>query len=146
MIHNIAFWGGLMADQPIDPDRTTQQYDRSIPALIERFEHAYGIFASAVREARDTQRLDDTFVDHFGLPTMIGGTLLHVVIHNVEHRSEVLHILQRLGVPDLPEVDHLFWEHATQGNEPGSRLEVDPSPASGRGGVSSRLPPRTAAG
>ena len=28
-----------------------------------------------------------------------------------EHRTEVLHILDRLGVPDLPEVDLGVWDH-----------------------------------
>lgn len=28
-----------------------------------------------------------------------------------EHRTEVLHILDRLSVPDLPEVDHGVWHY-----------------------------------
>ena len=34
-----------------------------------------------------------------------------VVEHNAGHRNEVLHILGRLGVPDLPEVDLGVWEY-----------------------------------
>ena len=29
------------------------------------------------------------------------------------HRGEVLHMLQRLGVPDLPDGDPQEWEHLT---------------------------------
>lgn len=114
MIFNIEFCGGLMAGQPVESNRS----DRSVPGLIARFEQAYTTFSTAARRARDEGRLDDTYVDHFGLPTTLVGTILHVPIHNVEHRSEALHILQRLGVPDLPEVDHLFWEHAVRGDIP----------------------------
>ena len=41
-----------------------------------------------------------------------GGAITHVLIHNAQHRSEILHLLQRLGVPDLPEGDVLSWEAA----------------------------------
>lgn len=115
MLYTIGFWTGFMVGQPIDPDRTTQDYDRSIAAMTERFERDYATFASVARRVRDEQRLDDTFMDHWDLPTTFGGTIIQVPQHNVEHRSEILHILQRLGLPDLPEVDHLLWEHTTQG-------------------------------
>lgn len=115
LIFNIAFWTGLMAGQPVQPGRTAQRYDRSLPALIERFEHSYAIFAAFARRVRDEQRLDDTFVDHFDGHLTFGGAIIHVVLHNAEHRSEALHILARLGVPDLPEVDHALWDYKRRG-------------------------------
>jgi len=44
-----------------------------------------------------------------------GGAIVHVVLHNAEHRTEALHILERVGAPDLPEVDHGLWDHERRG-------------------------------
>ncbi len=107
MIVNVEFWTALMVEQPVDGQRD----DRSVAALVERHERSYAAFATFVRRVRDEQRLDDTFVDHFGERQTFGGAIIHVVFHNAEHRVEALHILQRLGVPDLPEVDHALWDH-----------------------------------
>jgi hypothetical protein len=60
---------------------------------------------------RDEQRLAETFVDHYGVRKSFGGTILMVIEHNVEHRSEAAHILARLGVPDVPEVDLGVWDY-----------------------------------
>jgi uncharacterized damage-inducible protein DinB len=44
-----------------------------------------------------------------------GGAILHVVLHNAEHRTEVLYMLERLGVADLPEIDHELWDFKRRG-------------------------------
>ena len=111
MIFNVAFWTGLMVGQPVD----AQGDDHSLAALIDRHERSFAAFATLARQVRDDQRLDDTFVDHFDTHMTFGGAILHVVLHNAEHRSEALHILERLGVPDLPEVDHGLWDFARRG-------------------------------
>jgi uncharacterized damage-inducible protein DinB len=112
MVYNVAFWTASMAGQPVDARRD----DRQLAALIERHERSYAAFATFARRVRDEQRLDETFVDHFGGPMTFGGAILHVVLHNAEHRGEVLHILERLGVPDLPEVDHGLWDFKRRGS------------------------------
>jgi uncharacterized damage-inducible protein DinB len=63
---------------------------------------------------RGEQSLDDTFGDDFGGQMTFGGGIVHVVLHNAEHRSEVLHILQRLGVRGLPEIDHGLWDQTAR--------------------------------
>lgn len=115
MIYVIDFWTAQMAGQPIGHDRTTQSYDRSIPALIERHERFQATFASFARRARDEQRLGVTFVDHYDYPQTIGATIIQVMYHNVLHRSEARHILVRLGMPVRGDYDPQEWEHATQG-------------------------------
>ena len=107
MIVNIAFWTSLMTEQPVDKQRD----DRSLAALIDRHERFYASFATLARQYRDEQRLDETFIDHYDARKSFGGTILHVVLHNAEHRTEALHILERLRVPDLPEVDHGLWDY-----------------------------------
>jgi uncharacterized damage-inducible protein DinB len=107
IIVNIAFWTSLMTEQPVDKQRD----ERSLAALIDRHERFYATFATLARQFRDEQRLDETFIDHYDARKSFGGTILHVVLHNAEHRTEALHILERLGVPDLPEVDHGLWDY-----------------------------------
>ncbi len=114
LIYNIGFWTSVMAGGERDSPRAEQQYDRSIPGLIERYEAKHASFAATARAARDEQRLSDTCVDHFGGTPTLGGLILHVTLHNAEHRSEVLHILQRLGVPNLPEIDFALWDQTVQ--------------------------------
>ncbi len=53
-------------------------------------------------------------VDHFAFRQTFGATINHVVWHNAQRRDEVLHILERLGVPDLSQGDLQESEHATR--------------------------------
>ena len=108
MIVAVEFWTAVMAGQPAAARRD----DRSLAALIDRHERSYAALAAFARRARDELRMDDTFVDHYGGRMTFGGAVIHVVLHNAEHRTEALHILERLGVPDLPEVDHGLWDQA----------------------------------
>ena len=111
MIFNIEVWTGLMLRQP--PNEPSAK--EPIAAIAERFERAHERFAGAARQVRDENRFDATFVDHFGGEMTFGGAIIHVVLHNAEHRSEILHILQRLGVSDLPEIDHGAWDFVRRG-------------------------------
>lgn len=111
MIFNVEFWTGLMTGQPVD----ARHDDRSLTALIDRHERSYAALATLAGRVRDEQRLEDTFVDHFDTHMTFGGAIIHVVLHNAEHRGEALHILERLGVPDLPEIDHGLWDFKRRG-------------------------------
>ncbi len=111
MIFNVEAWTAGMAGQPADAQRD----DRSLAELSGRHERSYATFAAFARQVRDEGRLDDTFGDNFGEAMTFGGAILHVVLHDEDHRTEALHILQRLGVPDLPEVDHGLWDFVRRG-------------------------------
>jgi uncharacterized damage-inducible protein DinB len=113
MIYVIDFWTGWMAGRPVDHDRTTQQYDRSIASLTERHERFQTNFATIARQLQAEQRLDEIFVDYFGYRQSIGATILQLMYHNTQHRSEVRHMLERLGVSELWDYDPQEWEHAT---------------------------------
>jgi hypothetical protein len=86
------------------PSRTTARWPRWSTGTS-------AAFAGAARRLRDEGRLGDTYADHYAVRKSFGGTILMVVEHNEGHRTEVLHILERLGVPDLPEVDLGVWEY-----------------------------------
>ncbi len=98
MIYVIDLWTGWMTGRPVEHDRTTQQYDRSIAALHERHERFHATFAAFARQVTDEQRLDDTFEDHYAVRQSIGATIIQVLHHNAQHRSELRHMLERLGV------------------------------------------------
>lgn len=110
LIFNIAAWTAIMHEQP----PTEANRARSLAALAERHARAYAEFAAFARRIRDEGRLDQTFTDHFGERMSYASAILHVVLHDAEHRTEVLHMLERLGVPNLPEVDHGLWDHVSR--------------------------------
>jgi len=113
MIYVIDFWTGWMSGRPVEHDRATLSYDRSIRALIERYERFQPEFEALARRIYDEQRLDDTFIDHYTMRQSLGATIIQLLHHNAQHRSEVRHMLERLGVADLWDFDPQEWEHAT---------------------------------
>ncbi len=116
MIFNVPFWTAFLAGQPADEGDAAdaQPDDRSLAALIDHHERSYAAFAAVARRSRDERRLEETFVDHHAVRKSFGGAILMVVEHNAEHRTEALHILVRLGVPDVPEVDLGVWDYLLQ--------------------------------
>src|SRR6266508_3569844 len=87
MIFNVEIWAESMAEQLVD----VQRDDRSRAALVERHERSYATFATVARRVRDEQRLEDTFVDPWtqsATRRTFGGTIIHVILHNTQHRSE----------------------------------------------------------
>lgn len=114
MIATIPFWHGLMTGQRIDPRREGQRHAGSIATLSAFHSDVHEAFTDFAIRARNENRLDETFEDHWGERPTIGGTILQVILHNTEHRTEAAHILQRLGAAEGIEVDHLLWEHTTK--------------------------------
>lgn len=107
MIFNVEAWTAEMDGRPIESLRDAG----SLVALADRHERSFATFAAFARRAQDEERLDDTFVEEAGMRWTLGSTIAHIILHDAQHRADVLHILQRLGVSDLPEGDPLEWEH-----------------------------------
>ncbi len=109
MILVVEFWTGLMIGKPIpyEPGHA------SVDDMLSRHAHSYDQFANVAGDLVASGRLDATFVDHYSVGQSFGATILHVILHNTQHRSEVLHILERIGMTDLPEGDPQEWEHMT---------------------------------
>jgi uncharacterized damage-inducible protein DinB len=112
MIGNVRTWTDLMNGEARTGAQTT--FDGlSIDELIARHDAAASDFASLVRRIRAEERFDDTWLDTLDEPPKrktYGGAIAHVITHNMHHRGELLHMLHRLGVRDLPEGDALSWE------------------------------------
>lgn len=113
MVYVLDFWPGWMSGRPVEHDRSTLQYDRSIASLIERHERFRESLEALARSIRDEGRLDDTFIDHYGVRKSLGGTILQLYHHNAQHRAEVRHMLERLGVAELWDYDPQEWEYVT---------------------------------
>jgi len=55
-------------------------------------------------------RLDERFTDTWGVEHSFGATIVQVILHAHGHRAEILHMLERLGVENLPDGDPQEWE------------------------------------
>jgi uncharacterized damage-inducible protein DinB len=99
-----------MIGQPIPYQRTPS----SVEAQIADYGRAQSAFAALARRLRDEGRLEETFIDHFEQPITYIGAILHVILHDDEHRTEAVHILTRLGQGEI-EVDHGLWDHVNRG-------------------------------
>ena len=113
MIYVIDFWTGWMSGRPVEHDRTTLRYDRSLAALMERHERYQANFAELARRVQAEQRLDDTFIDHYAVRQSLGATIIQLLNHNAQHRGEIRHMLERLGVEGMWDYDPQEWEHVT---------------------------------
>ena len=110
MLGAMELWTGLMSGQKRGRPEPTYA---SVDDMLTRHARSRDQFEKVVREVVASGRLDETFVDHYNIPQSFGATILQVSWHNTLHRGEVLHILQRLGMRDLPDGDPQEWEHMT---------------------------------
>lgn len=101
-------WLAAVRNQPIP-----QNEDKSIPGLHQRLDASFIEFAELVRQVRDENRWDETFVDAICEPAesfTYGGMIAHVVTFSAFRRSAALKILAGLGINDLGYGDPIEWE------------------------------------
>jgi uncharacterized damage-inducible protein DinB len=103
LVWNIDFWISLMTGGA--PLEEPDWRGISIADLMTRYNESFASFAALTRKIRDEHRLDDVFLDHWQVKKSMGGTILQVIIHASEHRMEITHMLIRLGLENVPEVD-----------------------------------------
>jgi uncharacterized damage-inducible protein DinB len=100
-----------MRERPVR--RTPEQAGATPDHGLARCDAAYEEFGQFARRINDQARLDDMYADVLDRPPRrktFGGTIAHVITHNMHHRCEVMHMPGRLGVPGLIEGDALSWE------------------------------------
>jgi uncharacterized damage-inducible protein DinB len=120
MLGNVYTWTDLMLERsirerPVPPDMSVDDW-------LVYHAAGYAEFAAFARKARDEGRLDATYTDVLDKPPArktFGGTITHVITHNMHHRCEAMHMLGRLGVANLIEGDALSWEQQA-GKRPAS--------------------------
>jgi uncharacterized damage-inducible protein DinB len=117
LIGNMEVWADLMAGRTVDRTLNREPEARAIPGLIARLDRAAADLASTARYVADRDGWDDTFIDTLDVPPTrksFGGGIAHIITHSMHHRAQLLYILRRLGVANLPEGDVLSWEHQAQ--------------------------------
>lgn len=103
----VELWTSLMQGKPArwEPNPSP------VEEMRLRYVEAYDVFETLARGAIDGDRLNETFIDPWDSSQSIGGTILHVILHSHVHRSELLHMYQRLGFNEFTQGDPQEWEH-----------------------------------
>jgi uncharacterized damage-inducible protein DinB len=112
IIRNVEVWTDLMAGQPVRDDQSSA--GRSVVAMISRLEIAAADLARVARAVSRREGWDEKWVDQLDQPPTeksYGGAIAHIITHSMHHRAQLLYLLRRLGVENLPEGDVLSWEH-----------------------------------
>lgn len=110
MIGNLETWSNLMDLQPRIHQRIG---DGSLDDLVTRHELAAIKFHALARKLAGENRLEERFTDLLDQPPTqktYCGAIAHVITHNMHHRAQLLYMLDKLGLTDLPEGDLLGWE------------------------------------
>jgi uncharacterized damage-inducible protein DinB len=108
-ICNMEVWSALMQNQ-----EAVKQSDKSIPGLIRRLDAAAIRLQSIARAVSDRNGWDETWIDRLDDPPRektFGASIAHVITHSMHHRAQVLYLLRRSGITNLPEGDVLSWEY-----------------------------------
>ena len=111
MIGNVCVWTDLMAGR--SGQASAVQHGATADALLAAWPLAYADFATLARQVADANRWDATYVDVLDDPPRsktFGGTIGHVITHNMQHRGEIIHMLTQLGLENVLEGDLLSWE------------------------------------
>ena len=111
MLGNLRVWTDLMAQRPVR--QFSEEAVTTADGLSAAWQIAYKDFATLARTIGDQSRWDMTYVDVLDEPPRsktFGGTIAHVITHNMHHRSEIIHMLTRLGLVNVLEGDLLSWE------------------------------------
>jgi uncharacterized damage-inducible protein DinB len=115
MIGNVRVWTDLMAQRPVR--QFSDEVLVTADDLITAWQRAYDDFAILARGIADESRWDATYVDVLDdppRPKSFGGSIAHVITHNMQHRAELIHMLTRLGLTNVLEGDVLSWEQQAQ--------------------------------
>ena len=108
IIRNVEVWSDLMSGRRVRTNRGD-----SVSTLIARLDQAAADLAAVSRAVAERDGWDERWIDTLDNPPTektYGGSIAHVITHGMHHRAQLLYMLRRLGVEDLPEGDVLSWE------------------------------------
>jgi uncharacterized damage-inducible protein DinB len=89
--------------------------DKTIKGFQQRLEIAAERLRRVARPVGDANGWDDLYTDRLDKPPSqrpLGTAIAHVITHSMHHRAQILNMLKRSGVTDLPEGDVFSWENA----------------------------------
>lgn len=113
VIGNLEAWTDLLYERPQRARPWPPDDMATVDDFLARYDATIQDFFARAGELAEAGRFDECYTDYLDNPPTqktFGGTLLHVLTHTTIHRSELMHLLHRLGVPDLIEGDALSWE------------------------------------
>ena len=113
LIRNMEVWTDLLYERPVQPPLESKEYGESLEGLSKRLDKVSTEFGALARKIRDEGRFDELWVDTLDEPPTkksFGGAIAHLITHSMAHRTELLHMLTRLGLQNLIEGDVLSWE------------------------------------
>ncbi len=112
IIANMEIWSALMAGDessraaPPGAAQSLDDFHRRLHIAADRL--AAVARSVAARGAWDERWLDT--LDQPPTEKTYGGAIAHVITHSMHHRAQLLYMLRKLGVANLPEGDVLSWE------------------------------------
>ena len=118
IIFNMEAWSALMSGVAFRG--TTSPGEDSMLRLTGRLDLAADRLAGVAKAIAARGAWDQRWLDVLDDPPTektYGGAIAHVITHSMHHRAQLLYMLRRLGVKDLPEGDALSWEHRMSSRE-----------------------------
>lgn len=113
IIRNMEVWTALMEGQAIDSAPAPASRPE-VGELIRRLDEAAAALSALSRSIRDRDAWDETWLDTMDDPPRektYGGAIAHLLTHSMHHRAQILFMMRRLGIKNVPEGDVLSWEH-----------------------------------
>lgn len=113
MIGNVEVWTDLMLLRPVQ-HRQGDSLDELLARLGTISREFHQLAAKIVREGRS----DDGYMDILEQPPKLrtfGGTIGHVITHNMHHRAQVMYLMEKVGLKEHIEGDLLSWEASSFG-------------------------------
>lgn len=113
MIGNLETWTDLLYERPVQ-----DKAGDSIPELLQRLSSASREFSKIAHKISRENRFDDFFLDTLDTPPQLksfGGTIGHVITHNMHHRAHIIFLMERVGLKDHIEGDLSGWESKSSG-------------------------------
>ena len=113
LVWNMEVWSGLTAGDFQLARAREIATGRSVAELTDRLDRAAANLAEVARAVSRRGGWDEEWVDVLDDPPSrktYGGAIAHIITHSMHHRAQLLYLLRRLGVRDLPEGDVLSWE------------------------------------
>lgn len=113
VVRNMEVWSDLMAGVPVRAAAGAAPDGRTIAGFTARLDRAAADLARVAYDVARRGAWDETWVDVLDDPPTTktyGGAIAHVITHSMHHRAQVIAMLRRLGVDEVPEGDVLSWE------------------------------------
>lgn len=112
MLRNVEAWADLMNGEP---PRSKPAGVENVASMMVRLDRAASDLARAARAVAERNGWDERFIDTLDDPPAeksYGGAIAHAITHSMYHRAQLLYMMRKLGLKNLPEGDVLSWEQS----------------------------------